>query len=121
MTAANLVFIFALVIAITSSTGFVNFAPPVPRIMPGHYVRAPAKEGNRIILNKLNATKHGEIGANPGTGLVQPLGIGVHSTQGEKTNMESNTMYTAGNATYDMPYDTKNRTLAPGALKSAAG
>ncbi|KAH8341910.1 hypothetical protein KR059_004215, partial [Drosophila kikkawai] len=116
--------LFSAMLAIMASgcsAGFLDFI--FPTIMTEYYQQVPTKEGYRFNVNEPNGSSREEVGMilNPGTDKEELVVMGMYTVYDEKTDTETTTMYTADKDGYKARYQTKNRKLSPGALKSAAG
>ncbi|XP_020798525.1 uncharacterized protein LOC110176493 [Drosophila serrata] len=95
----------------------------IPRAITEYYSGASSEEGYRFAVNEPNGSSREEVGMilNPGTDKEELVVMGMYTVYDEKTDTETTTMYTADKDGYKARYQTKNRKLSPGALKSAAG
>ncbi|XP_017008700.1 larval cuticle protein 65Ab1 [Drosophila takahashii] len=123
MASAKLLLFTALVaiMAANCSAGLLDAL--VPRAITEFYSSASSKEGYRFNVNEPNGSSREEVGMilNPGTDKEELVVMGAYTVYDEKTDTETTTMYTADKDGYKARYQTKNRKLSPGALKSAAG
>ncbi|XP_016980200.1 uncharacterized protein LOC108045395 [Drosophila rhopaloa] len=116
--------IFSALLAImvaSSSAGLLDSL--VPKAITDFYSSASSQEGYRFAVNDPNGSTREEVGMilNPGTDKEELVVMGTYSVYDEKTDTETVTMYTADKDGYKARYQSKNRKLSPGALKSAAG
>ncbi|KAH8247551.1 hypothetical protein KR038_006151, partial [Drosophila bunnanda] len=112
--------LLAIMIANCSAGLLDNLAT---RAITEFYSGVTSEKSYGFAVKEPNGSSREEVGMilNPGTDKEELVVMGMYTVYDEKTDTETTTMYTADKDGYKARYQTKNRKLSGGALKSAAG